>query len=94
MITPTIGRVVLVFGRSGSVDPSNPEPALIAKVWSDTLINAGGFDANGQPFSACSLPLAQDSPMGGYHAEWMPFQKGQAAKTEALEAQLKAGGII
>ena len=27
-----------------------------------------------------------------YYAEWMPYQKGQAAKTEALEAQLNVPG--
>ena len=90
MIIPTIGRVVLVRNRPGSVDPSEPEPALIARVWSDRLINVGGFDANGIAFNHTSLKLLQDNdiqPLGPY-AEWMPYQKGQAAKTEALEAQV------
>lgn len=96
MITPTVGRVVLFHpGPNFNGCPAGtgiPLPALIARVWSDTCINIGGFDANGAPFSATSVLLIQDEnavPTGGHYCEWMPYQKGQAAKTEALEAQLK-----
>lgn len=87
MIKPTIGRVVLVQKRPASTDQNQAEPALITYVWSDTMINVGGFDHNGIPFSGTSITLVQDgeAPEGCY-AEWMPYQKGQAAKTEALEA--------
>jgi hypothetical protein len=37
------------------------------------------------------VPLMQDGdeqPWHGNFAMWMPYQKGQAAKTEALEARL------
>ncbi len=92
MIKPTIGRVVLVQRRPGSTDPSQAEPALVSYVWSDTLINVGGFDHNGAPFAHTSLKLLQDDEEAPEHAyaEWMPYQKGQAAKTEALEAATKA----
>jgi len=57
------------------------------------MINVGGFDANGTPFAYTSLPLWQDAGAtgisSGAHAEWMPYQKGQAAKTEALETAMK-----
>ena len=79
MITPTIGRVVLVH-RGNSVQP---EPALICYVHSDVMINVGGFDKNGKPFEACSIQLLQDdNPINNnlYYAEWMPYQKDQAAK--------------
>lgn len=89
MISPTIGRVVLVYrGKSNQA-----EPALVAYVFSDRMINVGGFDKNGAPFQATSMQLLQDDdkPMNpGYYAEWMPYQKGQAAKTEALEAAAKS----
>ena len=96
MIKPTIGRVVWVQNRYGSTDTSQPEPALISYVWSDTMINVGGFDHNGMPFNSTSLRLRQDdedAPQGAY-AEWMPYQKGQAAKTETLEiaAAARAAG--
>lgn len=89
MITPTIGRVVLV--HRGASDQA--EPGLVCYVWNDRLINVGGFDRNGLPFSATSVQLVQDdeAPSHSVWAEWMPYQKGQAAKTEALEAAAKAG---
>ena len=81
MIKPTIGRVVLV--HLGESDQA--EPALVSYVWNDRMINVGGFDRNGVHFSATSLKLLQDDdaiPTVGYYAEWMPYQKAQAAKTE------------
>ena len=89
MITPTIGRVVLVT-RPGNTS-GQPEPALISHVWGDRMINVGGFDANGVPFAETSITLLQDDDVGeGCYAEWMPYQKGQAAKTEELEKKLAA----
>ena len=91
MIKPTIGRVVLV--HRGQSDQA--EPALVAYVFGDRMINVGGFDRNGAPFAATSMQLLQDdeTPTNpNYYAEWMPYQKGQAAKTEALEAQLNVPG--
>lgn len=92
MIHPTVGRVVLFHPGSGfsgcSAGAGIPLPALVARVWSDTCINVGGFDANGEPFAATSVLLIQDDnpvPTGGHYAEWMPYQKGQAAKAEAAE---------
>jgi len=100
MINPTVGRVVLFHpGRhfSGcSAGADVPLPALIARVWSDTCVNIGGFDANGLPFSATSVLLIQDSnpvPDGGHYCEWMPYQKGQAAKTEALQEALVSAKV-
>lgn len=88
MIKPTIGRVVLVY-RHPRVQPE-PEPAFVCFVHTDRCINVGGFDANGAPFGATSVPLLQDDdvpPSGQTYAEWMPFQKGQAAKYEQLAAE-------
>lgn len=111
MIKPTVCRVVEVYFRKPEdggpvVDntrpiaaPPNgvPLPALITYVHSDTMINVGGFDVNGIPFSLTSLELVQDGsfPNGGVvpdrYATWMDFQNGQAAKTEALERQVAEG---
>ncbi|MBU6232449.1 hypothetical protein KGP36_07485 [Patescibacteria group bacterium] len=94
MITPTIGRVVLVYRHAGFVVTGQPEPALITHVWHDRMVNVGGFDSNGQPFSATSIQLLQDddTPINyGYYCEWIPYQKGQAAKYEELEKKIKEG---
>ncbi len=77
MIHPTIGRVVWVT-RPGMSDQK--EAAFVAYVWTDRLINVGGVDRNGLPFSATSVPLIQDdepAPAGVY-AEWMPYQRAMA----------------
>lgn len=77
MITPTIGRVIWIYGRSHSAPKSSqPEPALISFVHNDRLINVGGFAASGLTFAHTSVALLQDgdeTPHGIY-ATWMPFQ--------------------
>lgn len=100
MIKPTIGRVVWVH-RPQSIDQTQPEVGFITFVHQDDLINVAGFNANGEVFCHTSIYL-HNPPEGGDHArpewarnywtEWMPYQKGQAAKTEALEKQIGAGG--
>ncbi|HXC40837.1 MAG TPA: hypothetical protein VN667_18015 [Burkholderiales bacterium] len=85
MIKPTIGRVVLVHRNSPFPAVKQPEAAFVAYVHSDTMINVGGFDHNGVPFAATSVPLLQDDAVPGSAttwAEWMPYQKAQAAKAE------------
>lgn len=93
MIKPTIGRVVLFWDRS----PDRPlqtqaHAALVAYVHSDNMVNLSVFDAEGRPHPQTSVRLLQDdeeAPNGPY-CEWMPYQKGQAAKTEALETAAAA----
>jgi len=101
MIKPTVGRVVLFHPNSGYphvAAPSNgdPVPALIVRIWGDRMVNLGGFDANDAPFGATSVTLCHDDAEIGHaksegraYACWMPYQLGQAAKTEALEARIK-----
>ncbi len=85
MITPTIGRVVLVHRWFDGIS-DQAEPALICYVLNDRLINVGGFDKFGVPFCLQDLRLLQedDKPMTphGDWAEWMPYQKEQAARAE------------
>lgn len=85
MIHPTIGRVVLYWPPtvSGRAPDTQPWPALVCHVWSETCINLAGFNDGGTPFSASSCRLIQDDdqpPTTGAYAEWMPYQKAQAAK--------------
>jgi hypothetical protein len=92
MIVPTIGRVVWYWPNRIEdhicVGGDQALPALVCHVWSDTCINIAGFDANGIPFNRTSVLLVQDGNArpDQHFAEWMPYQKGQAAKTEAAEA--------
>ena len=89
MIKPTIGQVVW-YHPCGSSASDQPQAALIAHVWSDTCVNLAVFNPNGEASNQTSVFLYQgdtDRPSSSY-AEWMPYQQGQAAKTEALEKQL------
>lgn len=100
MIKPTVGRIV--WYRPSDLDrnqmtihsecansPEQPLAATVAYVWSDHLVNLTVSDHNGATHQRTSVMLAQDGGRAGGimpYCEWMPFQKGQAAKTEALEA--------
>lgn len=99
MITPTHGRIVLYHPsefdrRPMTIHTDKPLAAIITHVWSDELVNLCVFDSNGSPIARTSVPLHQgDGPCeSSPYCEWMPYQKGQAAKTEAAEAALKGPG--
>ena len=96
MIKPSVGRVV--WFKPGAWDAKNlafnddqPLAALVTYVWNDRLVNLVVFDANGQGQGRTSVPLIQDDDVvpEGFYAQWMPYQKGQAAKTEALEQRME-----
>lgn len=102
MIEPTVGRVVWYRpnehdGKALSAG-TQPLAAHVAYVHSATMVNLMVIDSNGRPHSRTSVALVQEgeSPMpGSSYCEWMPYQKGQAAKTEAAEAKhiQPAGGM-
>jgi hypothetical protein len=92
MIKPSIGRIVLFYPK-GHPAHEQPLPAIVAHVWSDTCVNLAIFNANGKPVEnpPTSVLLVQpenEKPSGGLYCTWMPYQVGQAAKTEELEKQL------
>ena len=94
MIKPTVGRVVLYtpLKTDGLVyTPGEKLAAIVCKVWSDTCVNLAVFDANGIATNRTSVPLIQEDNQPvpeGFYCEWMPYQIGQAAKTEELEKKL------
>ena len=93
MIKPTVGRVVWYF-PAGVSHTEAPLAAIIAKVLSDTTVNLAIFESNGATRGEIGVLLVQDdgygNPGGGSWCGWMPYQNGQAAKTEALEKRLGA----
>jgi hypothetical protein len=89
MISPTIGRVVIVQ-RGSETAQADGWPALVNAVHNDRLINAAGFTQEGSHFSQQSIALLQDDdapPETGPYAEWMPYQKAQAAKHDPATPQ-------
>ena len=88
MIEPTVGRIVWFFTPASIGDP---QAAIVTRVWSNTMVNLCVFNFDGNISSVTSVDLLQDDtkPSGQSRwCEWMPYQKGQAAKTEALEQKL------
>lgn len=66
-----------------------PLDATIIAVWGDRCINIGVVDIAGKPFFVSSAVMHQEGDefpkdangdLIGGHAEWMPYQVGQAAK--------------
>lgn len=96
MIKPTVGRVVHFIPTKGDALSFSDQPlaALITYVWTDHMVNLVVFDSNGNPHSRTSVTLEQDDcPPGPFlnsFCRWMPYQTGQAAKTEKLQAELDA----
>ena len=96
MIEPTVGRVVL-YRPAGSHPTAQPHAATVAFVHDPRLVNLHIISHDGIAYPGTEIPLLQDedpapdavaAPRG--YAEWMPYQKGQAAKVEALQAAAAA----
>ena len=89
MIDPTIGRVVWYHPKPHQGDPPPlfpelPYVALIAGIQPTGLLNLAIWDHAGFGFQHQGVILRQDDgPVEQGDAEWMPFQKGQAAKYAA-----------
>jgi hypothetical protein len=90
-IPPTVGRMVLFWPRRDdniAKQPNQPLAAVIAAVCGPSAVSLCVFDVQGVPHGYTDIVLIQEDearPLGGDFAEWMPYQKGQAAKTETAE---------
>jgi hypothetical protein len=94
MIKPTVGRVVWY---RPAVPQAQPNAAIVVYVHDDRHVNLTVFSRDGGTFGMSDVYLLQDDLLddhidaikhGGNYCEWMPYQKGQAAKTEQLEQRL------
>lgn len=92
MIQPTVGRQAW-FWRAGAVLPTDditlsdqPEAATVCYVHTDRLVNLQVIDHNGhaRPIAEVQLRQPEDDVPKTQFCEWMPYQKGQAAKAEQL----------
>lgn len=93
MIKPTVGRVVWYWPTVEEVRDlklanswEQPLAATIAYVHSDRTVNLSVVDHIGQSFGRTNvvlLSVAEGTKAAPGYAQWMPYQKGQAAKTEA-----------
>jgi hypothetical protein len=97
LIQPTNGRIVNYHPseddrRRMTIHGDGPLAAMIVHVWSDTCVNLVVYDSQGVGRGRSSVTLHQDEGpcSASPYCEWMPYQKGQAAKTEQLEQKLAA----
>jgi hypothetical protein len=95
MIVPTIGRVVWYFpsdddlNRLGMIKHGDqPFDAHVIYVWSDTCVNLVVFDHAGYQFTKTSVAINVEG--ASPRAEWMPYQREQAAKHAAEPAATAA----
>jgi hypothetical protein len=97
MITPTIGRIVWFHPGEKSPYPKQndqPHAAIIVDVQSPSVVNLTVCAPSGDTYAARGVLLLQDGetpPSGESYAEWMPYQKAQAAKTGQLEQKFAGG---
>lgn len=85
VIPPSIGRVLWYWPSAAyRAEPgAQPCSCQVAYVHNDRMVNIGGMNSNGEPFSETSVPLRQpddNPPLKGSFVEWMPYQIGAAAK--------------
>lgn len=94
-IKPEVGRVVHYYPDDKQEelrgDTSQPCAAQICYVHSETCVNLSVTTHDGRQKAREHVPLLMDTDRpveeGGY-ARWMPYQIGQAAKTEEFQSQL------
>lgn len=93
---PTVGRIV--WYRAKLLENSHPkespeQAAMIVKAHGERMVNLVVFGHDGAVVPMTSVTLVQEydeAPFDHGYCEWMPYQKGQAAKTEELEKKLAA----
>jgi hypothetical protein len=90
-IVPTIGRKIWYWPAPGEGvvhDPKQAFDATVVCVHGHDRVNLAVKDHDGSQRNRGNVVLwngVGDEPSRPY-AAWMPYQKGQAAKTEAAEA--------
>lgn len=78
-------------GRGNSVSPGDIYPAMVVRTWGDPSdsymrVNLKVMLDGPDSYWATSRKVGVADEQGSYH--WMDYQKGQAAKTEKLQAEL------
>ena len=94
VIAPTPGRIVWYWPSTNdglSALAGQPLAAIVAAAHDDRHVNLSVIDAHGNHHGRTNVFLSQpdqERPTSRDYgfAEWMPYQKGQAAKTEQAVA--------
>ena len=93
MIKPTVGRMVWYWNQASESEQAQPNAAIIAHVVDDHRVHLAVISEYGVSYGASNVQLVQGAEaVEDRHCRWMPYQLGQAAKTERLAEQL--GSIL
>ena len=87
-IQPTVGRVVW-YNPDSIKHPEARLAAHVASVIDEDTVNLMVIDEFGEPHSTRNVHLVHEGDCPVACCEWMPYQKGQAAKTDALEPRVE-----
>lgn len=95
-IKPVPGRMIHFYPAASSSfnegREGQPLAAVVAHVNPDQTVNLCAFSVTGTPIAVQSVRVVQASDDfkddGSQYARWMPYQVGQAQKTEELSAAL------
>lgn len=101
-ITPTPGRIVWYWPSANDGVPSlpgQPLAAIVTAVHTERRVNLSVFDSYGNTHARGNVSLIQPDDIrpqpGSFNfAEWMPYQIGQKAKTDELQAQITPLPVI
>jgi hypothetical protein len=87
-MVPTVGRVVYYksYGTPNGEYKPEDRAAIVTRVHTDECVDLCVLNPTGMFFNQSVM---RDEEGNGGTWDWMPYQKGQAKKTEELEAQLK-----
>lgn len=93
MIEPTVGRVVHLQLHLGQKQPMKADIAYVfprGQFSHSWLINVGYLDHNGNHAALQTIELwdGTGDPPSLPYATWMPYQVGQAARTDNAESKL------
>jgi len=97
MITPTVGRIVWFRAKlqEGLPQDTPERAAIVVGVLGDRAINVLVFDFDGHAVPMLNVLLLQDDdspPTAVSYCQWMPYQKGQALKSEQASKSPAAPG--
>lgn len=95
VIAPSIARNIWFYPAvdDGRHEDGQPFAAIVAGVNDDGTINLGVFARDGSPYGATNVRLVQEGEPIDHdaaHAAWMPYQRGQAPSSSAVEGRLQA----